>query len=137
MIARRWIVGFAGAGVVAVAMPLILLQAGPAQRMPQAKELGPLAVSTPAPLQTAFTRSLFGKPASESDTLPQDAPQLVGVVGRIDRDAVAMIRTADGTSRSLAIGESVDGWRLDALAIDAASFSRGRERVRVPLPAGE
>ncbi|MEI9851843.1 MAG: hypothetical protein WDN24_14560 [Sphingomonas sp.] len=57
--------------------------------------------------------------------------------GRIDRDAVALVRTAEGSSRTLPIGESVDGWRLESLAIDAAFFTRGRERVRVPLPEGE
>jgi hypothetical protein len=137
MIARRWLAAFAVAAVLAVAVPWMLLPGGSVPPMPAAQALKPLAVPTPAPLQSAFARPLFGAPAAGGQLLPQDAPALVGVVGRIDRDAVAMVRTADGTARTLAIGESVDGWRLDALAIDAASFSRGRERVRVPLPAGE
>ena len=44
-------------------------------------------------------------------------------------------RNADGSIRTLRIGESVDGWTLQSLAIDAAYFTRGGERVRVALPA--
>lgn len=138
MIARRWVLTLGAAALAAVAMPLLLLPAGREPVPGQVEPLPPLAVPSPAPLTTAFERPLFAAPAGEAQAdLPQDAPALVGIVGRIDRDAVAMVRTAEGTSRTLAIGESVDGWRLDALAIDAASFSRGSERVRVPLPAGE
>ncbi len=41
-----------------------------------------------------------------------------------------------GATRTLKVGESVDGWTLASLAIDAAFFTRGAERVRVALPAG-
>lgn len=47
---------------------------------------------------------------------------------------MALVKASDGTTRTLAIGESVDGWSLASLAIDAAFFTRGAERVRVPLP---
>lgn len=138
MIARSWILALGGAAVVALGMPLLLLPAGKRAVIEEPAASGPLTVPSPVPLQTAFERPLFASPATEAGAdLPADAPALVGIVGRIDRDAVAMVRTAEGSSRTLAIGESVDGWRLDALAIDAASFSRGSERVRVPLPAGE
>lgn len=138
MIAHSWIAALGAAGVMAAAMPLLLLPAGKPPEAAEPAATAPLTVPSPAPLQTAFERPLFAAPASEPQAdLPPDAPALVGIVGRIDRDAVAMVRTAQGSSRTLAIGESVDGWRLDALAIDAASFSRGSERVRVPLPAGE
>jgi hypothetical protein len=58
---------------------------------------------------------------------------LTGIAGRLNRDAVALVRIADGSARTLAVGESVDGWRLESLAIDAAFFTRGRERVRVAM----
>jgi len=48
-----------------------------------------------------------------------------------------MVRTADGSTRTLRVGESVDGWRLGSLAIDAAFFERGSEKARVPLPVGD
>jgi hypothetical protein len=138
VIARRDRIVLGAAAAFAVAMPLVLLPAGPAPRpAPAGAPPQPLASEPQPPLAAAFARPLFGAPAGEvSEDLPADAPALVGIVGRLDQDAVALVRTADGTSRTLAIGESVDGWRLESLAIDAAFFTRGRERVRVPLPAG-
>ena len=92
----------------------------------------------PAPARV-FERPLFA--AAEGDAAPADAPVLTGIAGRLNRDAVALVRVADGSARTLAVGESVDGWRLESLAIDAAFFTRGRERVRVAMssepPPGE
>ena len=53
-----------------------------------------------------------------------------------EQDAVALVRSGDAT-RTIAVGEAVDGWTLESLAIDAAYFARGGQRARVPLPAGE
>ncbi len=137
MIARNEWIALGAAGAVAVAMPVILLMPGspeppPAQRQAQP----PLSAPEQAPLAAAFDRTLFGSPPAEAAEVSADAPQLVGIVGRLDRDAVAIVRTADGTSRTLKVGDSVDGWKLESLAIDAAFFTRGTERQRVPLPAG-
>jgi hypothetical protein len=91
--------------------------------------------SSPLPPARPLSRTLFG--SVEDDQAPTDAPALVGIVGRIGQDAVAMVRLDDGGTRTLAIGESADGWTLESLAIDAAYFTRGLQRARVPLPAGE
>ena len=137
MSARRAALGLAGG--FAVLMPLALLV--PRGNAPnQAAALASLSVPITAPprppaLAAAYERSLFGSAAAEEAVLPGDAPALVGVVGRLGADAVALVRTAEGTTRALQIGESVDGWQLASLAIDAAFFTRGAQRVRVPLPA--
>lgn len=89
----------------------------------------------PAPLSSVYGRKLFAGAAEEA--LPADAPELIGIVGRIGSDAVAMVRGADGGNRTLKVGEAVDGWTLASLAIDAAYFTRGSQRLRVPLPAGD
>jgi hypothetical protein len=137
MIARRDAIALAAAGLFAVAMPLLLLRAGaaPAAEAP-APPPPPLSAPAPPPLAGAFQRPLFAAApgAAVGDTVPGDAPELVGIVGRLDQDAVALVRTGDGTSRTLKIGESVDGWLLASLALDAAYFTRGAERRRVPLP---
>lgn len=138
MIARRWQLALGAAAALAVAMPAVLLLPGPAPKpLPPPPPPQSFAPPPQPPLAAAFARTLFGASAGEADAPPADAPALAGIVGRIDRDAVALVRTAEGATRSLAIGESVDGWRLESLAIDAAFFTRGSERVRVPLPAGE
>jgi hypothetical protein len=137
MIPRAQILVLGAAALVAFALPIALLQPGttPTPREPHA--LPPLAAPDEPPLTRVFDRPLFTAPAAESETLPTDAPQLTGIVGRLGSDAVALVRTAQGSSRSLAVGDSVDGWRLESLSIDAALFSRGGQRARVPLPVAE
>ena len=137
MIARPAQVVVAAAGAVAVLVPLLLLMPAKAPVAPgEAKSPAPIDVPMPPPLAAAYERALFGGvPAAEST--PGDAPELAGVVGRLGEDAVALVRTADGRTRALRIGDSVDGWRLESLAANAAFFTRGSERVRVGMPAGE
>lgn len=137
MITRRETIALSAALAFAVAMPAILLPGGAAPEAPPPAAPQPPLSAPPQPTLTAlFARPLFASaPAAEAQ--PQDAPQLVGIVGRLDQDAVALVRTADGATRTLRIGESVDGWRLASLAIDAAFFTRGTEQVRVPLPTGD
>lgn len=127
----RWLL--LPAALVAAVMPALLLRPAPASEA-TAPAPPPLAAppETP-PLAAAFTRPLFA--AGAGDVQPAvDAPALVGVVGRLMHDAVALVRTADGSTRTLAPGESVDGWRLESLAADAAYFTRGNQRARVPMP---
>jgi hypothetical protein len=135
---RRAVLGLAGA--FAVLMPLILLvpRSAPDEAAIAAPPPPPLAAPAASPpLVAAYERPLFGAPAESPDAaLPADAPSLIGIVGRLGADAVALVRTADGATRALQVGESVDGWQLASLAIDAAFFTRGAQRVRVPLPAG-
>lgn len=128
------------AGGFAVLMPLLLLTGGVGpSASPEAPRPTPtlLSEAPSPPLAAAFERPLFAAPAQAEDAaLPGDAPALVGIVGRLGADAVALVRTAEGSTRALRVGESVDGWQLASLAIDAAFFTRGAQRVRVPLPAG-
>lgn len=136
MIPRAHWIALACAGAIAVGMPALLLPAGPVPPPPPPRAAPqPLGPPSQPPLTVVFERSLFGR--AEPAETRQDAPALVGIVGRLDRDAVAMVRGADGTTRTLRIGESVDGWTLASLAIDAAFFTRGGERVRVALPAAD
>lgn len=95
----------------------------------------PLDVPPVRELSAAYERPLFATVPEAEASLPPDAPALVGIAGRLGTDAVAIVRGAEGT-RTLHIGESIDGWTLASLAIDAAFFTRGAQRVRVPLPAG-
>lgn len=140
MIGRRDRGLLAAAGAVALAMPALLLPLA-RQRAPAdlPKQAPPLAAPDAPPLAAAYQRGLFA-PADAPDapgSAPADAPDLVGIVGRLGQDAVALVRGADGATRTLAIGESIDGWRLASLAIDAAFFTRGAQRARVPLPVAD
>lgn len=121
------------AAVLAIGMPAVLLLPGTTGRAPKAPLVpAPIGAGSMPPLARVYKRPLFG--TSEAAAAPADAPQLVGIAGRLNVDAVALVKSSDGTTRTLSVGESVDGWSLASLAIDAAFFTRGSERVRVPLP---
>jgi hypothetical protein len=138
MTARRDRIAVGLAGGFAILMPLALLTArgAPSTSGPPPSAQPPLAAGTPPPLAAVYERPLFAASAGEDVALPGDAPALVGIVGRLGEDAVALVRSTDGATRALQVGESVDGWQLASLAIDAAFFTRGAQRIRVPLPAG-
>lgn len=120
--------------VATIGLPLALalprLFEGPPT--PPAIALEPMVWAAPPPLSVALERPLFDAGDGEA---PIDAPELVGIVGRLDRDAVAMVRGRDGGVRTLRPGEGVDGWQLRSLAIDAAYFTRGAQSARVGLNA--
>lgn len=137
MIARSQGIALALAAGAAVAMPVALLRSPAAPQTAPVRALPPLVAGDPPPLTHVFDRPLFAAPPGAEDALPADAPQLTGIVGRLGSDAVALVRTAQGTSRTLAIGDSVDGWTLESLSIDAGLFRRGGQRARVPLPAAD
>ena len=125
------------AAMFAVAMPVLLL-------WPDSRSTAPVPAAAeraviPPPVSAIaaiYERPVFAV-AEGGEEAPADAPALVGIAGRLNKDAVAMVRLADGSARSLSVGESVDGWRLESLAIDAAFFTRGRERVRVAMATPE
>lgn len=119
-------------GLVSATVPLIALYPYAFEPRPGGQAvIGTIEPpALPAPVRV-YERPLFA--VAEGDTAPADAPVLTGIAGRLNRDAVALVRLADGSARTLAVGASVDGWRLESLAIDAAFFTRGRERVRVAM----
>lgn len=136
-VTRSELVALVLAGGAAIAFPLALLPASHRAAPKQApRSVLVQAEAAPPPLAAIYERPLFGDTGAETGQAPPDAPQLAGIAGRLGDDAVALVRTSDGTTRALRIGESVDGWQLVSLAIDAAFFTRGTQRVRVPLPAG-
>ncbi|OAN57255.1 hypothetical protein [Sphingomonas sp. TDK1] len=137
MMSRRQGLALALAAIVAVAMPAMLLRPGTPPPAVPARAVRSLEIGGRPPLAHAYDRALFAATAAEEAPLPADAPQLTGIVGRLGTDAVALVRTAQGSSRSLALGDSVDGWKLESLSIDAALFSRGGQRARVPMPAAD
>lgn len=130
---RQTKLALGGAAAFAVAMPTALLWPHGQGAVPPAPAIERAVIPAPMPaIAAAYERPLFAV-ADGGEAPPADAPALMGIAGRLNKDAVALVRLADGSARSLAVGESVDGWRLESLAIDAAFFTRGRERVRVAM----
>lgn len=130
-------IALGAAAAFAVAMPIALLWPGNEAVAPARAEAERAVVPPPVAEISAVYERPFLAVAEGGEAGPTDAPALVGIAGRLNKDAVALVRIADGSARSLGVGESVDGWRLESLAIDAAFFTRGRERVRVAMAAPE
>lgn len=125
------------AGACALLVPLWLLWP---RALPPLPEAGAITVHpAPAPeLADLGERHLFSANGGMAGSaLPPDAPELTGIVGRPPHDAVALIRTTEGTTRTLAPGQSYAGWQLEAVSAEAALFSRGPLQIRVPMPAPE
>lgn len=122
------------AASIAVATPVLLLwQEGATVARGAVATPEPLAPEPVPPVPGLYSRTIFAGAGASMDVLPGDAPTLSGIAGRLGTDAVAMVRTAEGTTRTLAIGESIDGWTLVSLSINAAYFTRGSERLRVAI----
>ncbi len=132
VIERRLLIALACVILLAFLAPFVLAGGRAVPTSADPAPTGPLAIEPPPAIATAYSRRLFVQAAGD-DALPADAPDLIGIVGRLGDGAVALVRLADGSSRTIRIGESVDGWRLDALAIDAASFTRGGRQIRVAI----
>lgn len=138
MIARRSDIAIvAGAGLFAVLLPVWLLW--PRALPPSGVDKPALVQPRPVPDPDAIgQRQLFaGGGDVGGASLPSDAPELIGIVGRPPHDAIALVRTPEGRSKSIAPGESYAGWRLEAVSAEAALFSRGALQIRVPMPAAE
>jgi hypothetical protein len=120
-------------GGVALAIPAVLIGgvlsiAGNDVHTPEA---APIEWRPPMPLAVALNRPLFA--VAEAQAAPADAPEVLGIAGRLDVDAVAMVRDRAGGVRTIRPGEGVDGWQLRSLSIDTAYFTRGTQQARVPL----
>ena len=125
-------VRLAGILTLVLAVPALLLwdRTAPvaAPSTPAAPVIRPVVATAPA-------RRLFGGGLDDPGIAESaaDAPVVAGIVGRLPDAAVALVRDADGRSRSVAVGGTSGGWRLEGLAADSAVFSRGADRVRVRL----
>ena len=101
-----------------------------------------------ARLEEKFTQHVK-KSAAKTPARPAPLPtpkiaapsfQLIGVERRADERFLSILpRGADGLSqiRLLRVGDTEDGWRLEAIGDEAATFIQGGEKRRLNLPGGE
>ncbi|SIO20553.1 hypothetical protein SAMN02745824_3345 [Parasphingorhabdus marina DSM 22363] len=61
------------------------------------------------------------------------APTLVGLVSKRRGKAVAIIKTHDGETKTLARGQSSDGWKLVSVRKNAAVFANAGENKTIGL----
>jgi hypothetical protein len=144
LVQSRWLVpGVAAAAAVAV--PLLLLRsASPQIESPPPLVVTELAALPVGGLEQARTMPIFSPTrappappptpealaAAAAAPAPQPMPALVGLVSRARGRGVALVRSSNGQTVTLAPGESVDGWRLVGIGRDRATFvSNGERRV--------
>jgi len=80
----------------------------------------------------------IGPPAAPVTQIQPAAPPalsvtLTGIIISPERRA-AILRRADGTSKAVLEGETVNGWLLKVVAPDQAQFSYGAATVELPFP---
>ncbi len=125
---RRFVLPWAaGASLLAIMLLIERRQVqpagAPAMTMADAPPVAPVKRAVPLDLAPPLPPGLAGAP-----------PPLVGIVGRLPDDAVALVRKPDGRTRTLGVGAVFDGWTLASLDRDEAVFERRGQRVTVALP---
>lgn len=137
------------AAIAAIGVPAWLLHDSghPMASTPQPRAGQPIGGKARPPMAAALARPLFSEPVDPATAAtvdehdvpldPDAPPRVVGVAGRLPGDAVALVRTEGGRTKSLRVGDSFGDWRLVALASDAALFERGGKRTRVALPPAQ
>ncbi|QJU57665.1 hypothetical protein HL653_07565 [Sphingomonas sp. AP4-R1] len=97
-----------------------------------------LGVAQAGPVSEHPSEPLFAEPPI--DALPaatRGPPALLGIVGRLS-DPLVMARAKDGAVRTIGRGQAIDGWTLESVGADRATFRRGAEaRVAVLPPRDE
>lgn len=142
LIQARWVIP-ASAAAIAVIVPVWLLGADDVEKrsVPPlvVTELRPVAV---AGLSQARTAPLFspGRAQPPPPQSPEEAaaaaaapqaqpmPTLVGLVSRAGGRGVALVRSSNGQTVTIAPGQSVDGWQLVGIGRDRATFAANGER---------
>ncbi|MEO7550586.1 MAG: hypothetical protein ABIT09_05535 [Croceibacterium sp.] len=129
--AHRWLRGLAVAlAAMAIALALWWRQmpaTGFAESAPIVAVLEPAPAIVQLPPLFAVAGATLAGPSVDAG--PGDLPpELIGVAGRLPNDAEVLLRAADGSSITLRMGESAQGWTLVAIAADRATFERGAER---------
>lgn len=141
-------VALAGALALALAVQLVLPPAplpAPSLRVSSLRAPGPLASggrSGAAPATAAdpsiLARPLFS-PARSAQAIEAAAPvgalSLLGVAAE-GRRRLATVQDASGAVRTLAVGETVQGWRLGAIHGERAVVTRGGEVQELRVGAG-
>ena len=150
---RNWII-FGFCAVLMIVVPWWLLSREPVD-IPKAEAL---MITKVHPQEIATLSALAQKPifnperaplafadelmAAADETVvevqPQAAPvpKLVGLISRRRGKSVAIIKNANGETKTLTPGQSSDGWQLVAVGKTNAQFSSNGEQISINLDFG-
>ncbi|NIJ07736.1 hypothetical protein FHS31_001346 [Sphingomonas vulcanisoli] len=94
----------------------------------------PNAIAVAAPGAALSPPTGLFAPATSAKVHGGFPAELIGIVGRIAVDPQAMLRLANGSTRTVAVGETVEGWKLVEISADRVRFRRGVEEKTLVLP---
>jgi hypothetical protein len=134
--AHLWLRAFALAFAV---LSIVLAITWDEPSVPEAElSEGSVAILAPHPGVTALPEFFAATaPRPGGPGRAGDLPELLGVIGRLPDDAEVLVRSDEGASISLRVGQAISGWTLVAVSVDRAVFERGGERrILTIAPAG-
>lgn len=150
---RNWVI-LGVCALLMVVVPWWLLSREPADiRVPE-----PLMITKLRPQEIAALSALAEKPIFNPERAPlafademmaaadenmaeaqpqaAPAPTLVGLVSRRRGKSVAIVKNANGETKTLTPGQSSDGWQLIAVGKTNARFSSNGEQISINLDFG-
>lgn len=146
---KSWLILCLSAAMM-IGVPWWLLSAQP-EEIP---EPAPLVITKVKPQEIATVKALIEKPIFNAQRAPQafadqimaeniqaaeeaqqaaPAPTLVGLVSRKRGKSVAIIKDSDGQTKTLAPGQSADGWQLLSVSRTNARFASAGTEISVAL----
>lgn len=150
---RNWIVlGFCAVLMIAVPWwllsreptdiqkpePLMITKIRP-QEIAEISALTRKPIFNPERAPLAFADEMMADaddPALEAQPQSAPAPTLVGLVSRRRGKSVAIVKNANGETKTLTPGQSSDGWQLVAVGKTNARFSSNGEQISINLDFG-
>lgn len=95
-----------------------------------------IPIQPPHPEVGALTTVFSPAETVAIDEAVPDRLILIGIAGRLPNDVEVLLRLPEGATRTVRIGDTVDGWTLRTVAPDRAVFERGgRQEVLTIAPA--
>lgn len=118
--------------------PLIITQVRP-QEIATLSALAQKPIFNPERAPLAFADEMManvGDVAVEAQPQAAPAPTLVGLISRRRGKSVAIVKNANGETKTLTPGQSSDGWQLIAVGKTNARFSSNGEQISINLDFG-
>jgi len=122
---------------IQVPEPLMITKVRP-QEIVALSALAQKPIFNPERAPLAFADEMMAADENIAEPQPQafPAPTLVGLISRRRGKSVAIVKNANGETKTLTPGQSSDGWQLIAVGKTNARFSSNGEQISINLDFG-
>ena len=84
-------------------------------------------------LAVFYSRRVFYRPPPPSESGPMPDYEFAGTMGLPQSKRIAFVKKkSDQTSRTLHVGDDLDGWRVDSIDVNRVSLVRAEQRIDLP-----